>query len=518
MVAVATVLLAVGGVCAAPANAVLDRIFVEEYQVKGARNLSRAEIEEAVYPFLGPSRSKDDVEQARLALENKYQDKGYQAVSVRIPDQPWQDGVIILEVNENPVGRLRVQGARYFLPSRIKSMAPAVGEGKVLEFGEVNREILALNQHADRRVMPSLRAGGTPGTVDVDLRVEDKLPLHGNLELNNRRSANTTALRLNGLLSYDNLWQLGHSVGGSFQVSPGNFDEVSVASGFYSAPVAAVSGMSVRLQGTKQDSAVATVGDLAVAGRGETIGSQLSMSLPGGSGFLQSLSFSFDYKHNEQDIGAGSNATLTGYTYFPLGVTYTAAWMGKGDFTQLSLGPTFSFRGLGSGTFPFDKSRTGADGNFIYVRADLSHTRQLSDDGYEFYGQLQGQVSSKPLVSGEQFGGGGLGTVRGYLEGEVFGDNAVTGRLELRSGSLFAESGKQAEWRMYFFAEGGGVFLLEPLPEQKAEFGLASIGFGSRLQLWKHVHGSFDFGVPLIKQSTTEAHSPRLVFRLWVQM
>ena len=56
--------------------------------------------------------------------------------------------------------------------------------------------------------------------MDIDLNVKDKLPLHGSAELNNRASADTKPLRVNASLSYDNLWQLGHSVGASFQRAP----------------------------------------------------------------------------------------------------------------------------------------------------------------------------------------------------------------------------------------------------------------------------------------------------------
>ncbi len=67
-------------------------------------------------------------------------------------------------------------------------------------FNDVAREIVSLNQMADRRVTPTLKPGVESGTMDVDLNVKDTFPLHGSLESNNRYSANTTPLRLNGSL------------------------------------------------------------------------------------------------------------------------------------------------------------------------------------------------------------------------------------------------------------------------------------------------------------------------------
>jgi len=72
------------------------------------------------------------VEKAASCFGKGYQAKGFQTVSVQIPAQPWQDGSILLEVTEAPVGRLRVHGAQYFLPNEIKAMAPSLAEGKVI--------------------------------------------------------------------------------------------------------------------------------------------------------------------------------------------------------------------------------------------------------------------------------------------------------------------------------------------------------------------------------------------------
>lgn len=496
------------------------RIFIQEYKIKGARQLTRREIEEAVYPYLGPGRTQEDVEKARSALEKAYQGKGYQTTSVQVPAQPWRNGSIILEVAEAPVGQLRVRGSRYFLPSQIRAQAPSMAEGKVINFNEVNQDIIALNQHADQRVTPSLRQGVTPGTVDIDLEVKDSLPLHGSLELNNRYSPNTTQLRLDGAMNYDNLWQLGHSIGGSFQLSPENINQVQVYSGYYSARLPNVNWMSLMVHGTKQDSQVSTLGNLAVGGGGDVVGTQSSITLPGGKDFSNSLSFGFDYKSNNQNVGPSgdTNTTQTSYHYYPFSVTYSGAWVTKAHQTELNLGPCICFRGLGSSEKSFEESRYKCDGSYVYLRGDLSHTHELPK-GFQLYGKIQGQVSDLPLVSGEQFGGGGLGTVRGYLEGEVFGDDALFGRLELRSPSLFNYFGnKSSDWRVYLFTEGGRLWLLDPLPQQQSRFDLASFGAGSEIHFLNHYNGSLDLGVPLISQSPTSALDLLLTFRVWVEL
>ena len=81
-----------------------------------------------------------------------------------------------------------------------------------------------------------------------------------------------------------------------------------------------------------------------------------------------------------------------------------------------------AIREMGSDDAEFDENRHGATGNFAYFRGDLSHTLTLPED-FQVFVKGQGQASDQPLVNSEQFSGGGLGTVRGYLESEELGDN-----------------------------------------------------------------------------------------------
>ena len=108
--------------------------------------------------------------------------------------------------------------------------------GEVLYTPEVQKEISKANENADVKVTPSLSPGTEAGTVDVDLKVEDKLPLHASLEVSNRYSPDTTLLRLNAVVHYDNLWQKDHSLSLQYQVSPEDPNQVEVGAAAYSMP------------------------------------------------------------------------------------------------------------------------------------------------------------------------------------------------------------------------------------------------------------------------------------------
>jgi hemolysin activation/secretion protein len=503
-----------------PANAQASpqperQLYIQEYRVQGAHRLSAIEVEETVYRYLGPGRTTEDVEHARAALEKAYQDKGYQTVSVQIPPQQVRNGVVVLQVIEGQVGRLRVHGSRYFSLDQIKRQAPSMREGVVPNFNDVTRDIVALNQLPDRRITPTLRAGVEPGTVDIDLNVKDTLPLHGSVELNNRNSPNTSSLRINSSISYNNLWQLGHSIGFSFQVAPQRAADAEVFSGYYLARFPGMEWLSFLLQGTKQDSNVSTLGSVAVAGRGEIFGGRAIITLPPGKDFYESLSVGIDWKHFDQRVALGTGTLVTPTTYYPVSAVYTGTWVSQGMETDLNAGVTLGLRGLGSSETEFDTSRFKASGNFFYFRGDLSHTHDLPC-GWQIYGKVQGQIADQPLINSEQIGGGGLGTVRGYYEAEELGDNGIFGTLELRSPSLLGWMGKKGdEWRFYSFVDAGRLTLRNPLPEQTSRFDLMSYGGGTRIQVYDHFNGSLDIGVPLIPGQNTTLHEVRFIFRLW---
>jgi hemolysin activation/secretion protein len=497
------------------------RFFIQEFRVDGGGNLlTREEIESAVYPFMGPYRTPADVEQARAALEQVYRAKGYQTVTVSVPAQHARSGIIHLSVSRGEVARLTVTGSRFFSIDEIKREAPSLEEGQSPNFTQVTHDLVVLNQLSDRKVTPTVRAGEIPGTVDVDLNVKDNFPLHGSLELNNRYSANTTPLRINGSVDYDNLWQIGHGAGFSFQLSPEDLTQVKVFSGYYLAHVPTMDWLTLMVQGTVQDSTVSTLGGIGVVGNGKTVGGRAIITLPALTAFYHSLSLGLDYKaytNLENDRTGTPLVQYSPVSYYVLSAAYSATWIGKGYETDLNASANFSLRGWDSSPEDFAINRFGADGNFIYFRGDLSHTRELPE-GFQAFGKIQAQAANKPLLSSEQFTGGGLGTIRGYLESEDQGDNAILGSMEMRTPSLGDFLGKPVDdWRFYIFGDAGLLTIDDALPEQQESFKLASVGAGTRVKLQNHYNGSFDFGLPLVNSLDTQAYEPRITFRVWAE-
>lgn len=504
----------------------LPKFSVLEYRVEGNTVLPAMAIERAVMPHMGEARSIDDVQQARKALEDAYHDAGYLTVFVDIPEQKVGTGVVVLKVTEGSVERLRVSGSRYYSLGEIKAAVPSLAEGKVPNFEDVQQEMATLARTPGRQVTPVLKPGRTPGKVEVDLKVTDQLPLHADVDLNDRYSANTTHLRLSGNVGYDNLWQLGHKISIGFQVAPEHTQDARVLSATYLMPVGK-SGQALALYGVVSRSNVALAGETTVLGNANILGARWVVPLPvreevsKDNTFYHSLTLGADYKDFKENLLFGADSLQTPISYLPFSLAYNAGQLTPTANTSANLSANFSLRGLADKTIEctpgnyqneFACKRYGAQANYFYLRGEFSRLQKFGED-WALQAKLGGQVTSGPLVSSEQFTAGGMDTVRGYLESEALGDN----------GALFSVEGRRLlSWPVqgglsgdvHAFVEGAYLRNVDVLPGQPVSSHMLSAGLGIRLNSRNGLHIGLELAQPLQTSTYTHSGDTRTHFRL----
>lgn len=467
-----------------------------EYRIEGNTLLPRIEVERAVLAYLGEGKSIKDVELARRSLEKAYHDRGYQTVLVNIPQQEVSAGVVRLAVVEAPVGQLHIAGSRYHSLQIIRSTVPQLQEGEVPDFNQVQKELTQVNRSQDLRVTPVLRASSTPGKVDVDLDVQDELPLHGMLEVDNRYSANTTHLRLIGELSYDNLFQRGQSLSIQYQTAPENPPDAEIWSVSYVIPTS--SGPVIALYAVGSNSNIAAVSDLSVIGKGNIYGLRVIEPLPtSSSDFYHNFTAGIDYKDFKQDVLLqGADVAASPARYPPFTLQYNATWLGAKSSakhgvaatlnarssTTLDLGASFLVRGLGTDATQFAVKRAGASTSYFILHPGLQR-QQLLPGSWSLVAKVDSQIASGPLISNEEYSAGGVDSVRGYTESERLGDSGVTGSVELRTPQLLAKLPRAEQSYLFLFADGARLHVIDPLPGEQASFHLASVGLGLRFKL-----------------------------------
>ncbi len=497
----------------------LPRFDIYQYVVGGNSVLSALAIELAVTPHLGERKTLRDVEAARAALEKAYQSAGYLTVAVSIPEQAVDTGEVALQVVEGEVDRLRVNGAEYTLPSSLKAAVPELAEGKVPNFPVLQAQVAALNRTADARVTPVLKAGALPGTVEVQLDVDDQLPLHGSVELNNRQTPNTTATRLSASLHYDNLWQRHHSVSLTLQAAPERPSDARVASLSYTLPVEPIGSVLslYAVHSRSQFASLANAPGLGLLGNSDTAGLRLSSSFGAGTDMPQTVSAGLDYKDIAQTVMVrGGGSSDSPISYVPLVASYNGSLIDGERLSALDLTLTTGIRGLlGNTDAKFAAKRAGASANFLSVRGGLAHTEPLGR--WALYAKLDVQQSTGPLVPTEQMVAGGADSVRGYLEGEIAGDIGLRTTFELRTPRV-ALGAASSDWRL-----GGLVFVdlarlrtLQAVAPQPRFSSLGGAGLGLRLSAPSGLSLEADLARALVAGDTTRSGDLRLHARaLW---
>ena len=504
---------------------VFDILDILDIQIEGNTVLPRMVVEKIIYPFMGEHKTIDDLETARKMLEQQYKDSGFVTVFVDIPEQDVKEGVVRLSVTEGKVGRLRIKDSRYYSLGRIREAVPSLAEGSVPNFPVVQKEMASLNRSASLRVSPVLRAGTTPGTVDVDLNVKDQSPLYASVELNDRFSPNTSRFRLIGTLRYDNLWQRRHSLNMQYQTSPENLDQVQVFSGTYLMDLGS-SGINLAVYGVHADSNVAVLGDVNVIGKGDIVGTRLVFPLNGLDNYYHSLTLGFDYKNFNQAVQVGTGKLLTPIRYFPMSLHYSGTRQDAGGATQFGLGVNFSTRALSERKIEclpedfedqFECKRHGAQADFIYLRSDLQRQQTLPRD-FILSGKLSVQIANQPLVNNEQFSAGGFETVRGYPESQLLGDNGFQGSVGLQTPRL---PGDLVDWRLLAFVDGAYTRNYMRLSTDLS-YSILSTGVGIRIRAPKGFSGALDFAWPLrdFRNATTNIQTGdmRMHFKLLLEM
>lgn len=487
---------------------------MSEFQVEGNSVLRALDIERAVYAHLGPGRTIKDVEAARASLEKAYHAAGYLTVFVDIPEQSVEGGFVRLRVTEGRVARTRITGSRYYSLGRIRATTPNLAQGAVPHFPSVQDELTTLNKTPDRRVTPILKPGRTPGKVEVELKVDDHLPLHGGIELNDRYSGQTSRLRLAGNLRYDNLWQRDHSLALQFQVSPQETRESKVLSATYTLPVGG-SDAVLALYGLRSRSDVAAVGALNVIGNGSILGARYVRPLPGGPGWFHSLTLGVDRKDfAETVVLLGADSLSTPITYAPFLVQYAATAIDETTLLQWDGSLNFAVRGwLGNDEQAFGDKRFKASAGYAFARLGFSWTRSVSS-WVNFHARADGQAAGGPLISNEQFSAGGSESVRAYRESEALGDDGMRLSAELRIPFGEKSKGPTADTFVAAFIDAASLKVQDPLPGQRSRFHLAGAGVGLRMKSASGFGMALDAARALREGPSTRDGSSRIHFRL----
>ncbi|HME71552.1 MAG TPA: POTRA domain-containing protein [Myxococcota bacterium] len=521
---------------------------ISEFEVVGNTLLSPSRVDKVLEPYIGEGKKISDVQAARDALQKAYDDDGFLTVAVTIPQQTIEAGRVHLQVVEARLGAVNIQndGVHWFSDESIRELTPSLYPGAMLRREDLEKDMTAANANPDRKVRPVLKSGAEPGTVDLDLIVDDQMPLHGTVTLNNDHTPGSPEYRLINELRYGNLWGLEHEFSVFYEFSPiGSFNDVQIVGGSYHAPMpwSARQSLFYYVVYSNTTNGLVTAPGLNALGNGVNMGLRYQVQLPTfglPEGFTHQISFGVDRKDVNNTVASTTEGITTPITYLPFSIDYTGTWSGDQAYAALRLGGSFNRTGLipGDTKENFQANRGGVNpsnpvtGNYGIGSFSLDYTlripallqtvaaghliplpkpdRSFADD-WTFNVRTHGQVATQPLIATEELTAGGVDSVRGYLQSELFADNGIDAQFEIRAPTLHNFFGGYAKENAQFvvFYDAAVLYTLDPGEGQVPKENIEGYGVGVRAGLFDHITVQIFVGIPQVSTISTTADSPR---------
>lgn len=506
----ATFGLALIGTAAAAEDEIVPRFDISSIRLQGNSLLPAAEVERLVAPFLGSRKDFGTLQEAIDAIEAAYKRRGYNLVTVILPEQELEKGVVTMQVIEPVVRGVKLEGNRYYSDESILRLLPTLKIGESPRLNRISENLRAVNENPVRKITLQFRNLERESDLQALLQVKDQKPWKVAINGDNSGSRQSGYYRSGITLQYANLWNRDHIATFNYTTSPDHADKVKIISGSYRIPLYSW-GDTVDLFGGYSDVDNGKIGDVTSGGSGIIGGIRYNLTLPRVGPYEQKLIFGLDYRHYDNTIRLGEtdyNSLAPDHLVHPFSIAYGGSWTDEDVALEGSLGVVHNEPWGGEGTADyfsraFQAVRPGTVADYWAFRYSFNGMLYLPKDWMlRIFGS--GQHTPDRLIPGEQFGLGGSSSVRGYEEREESWDGGFAGSAELYSPDLAQLIGiPGTQFRLVGFYDGGTGYNLRPIPGELKSSYLTSAGAGFRLGIKDWFSFSLDWGYALENSRNT---------------
>ncbi len=196
------------------------RFDIRRFIVEGAALISSTDIDVATAPFVGRGKDFADVQRALEAIERLYAGKGFSAVQVLLPEQELDRGDVRFKVIEARVGKVVVEGNKFFDEANVRASLPSLAPGEAPNVNRIAQSLRVANENPAKQSTALLRGGSEEGTVDAVIRVSDEHPVKYSVTLDNTGTPETGTFRVGFGFQHANLWNRDHAISAQYIMSP----------------------------------------------------------------------------------------------------------------------------------------------------------------------------------------------------------------------------------------------------------------------------------------------------------
>lgn len=445
-----------------------------------------------------------DIERYKQEISNYYLKHCNIHVSVILPEQDCTSGVITLQVIESRVGDISVTGNYWFTKDHYLNYI-TLQPNDLVDRKELVANLNRINSSPWQKADIVYKRGKNPCETDIELVVVDKKPIQFYGGGDNTGFRITQFSRMYVGFNWGNAFNLDQIIAFCYTTSP-DFQSYQSYTLDYSIPLPNDDGLRI-FGGYARTQANNKYIPFAVsAGQSWQVSGRYNYQLPQSLKVNQKFHVGLDYKSTNNDFIVGENTISNLFaTIFQIAAEYDG---------KITLGPHKVYgkiAGYGQpwkfgsiSNIAYESLRPGA--NPLYVLSRGSGTYAYNEDNhneFSFKVRVMGQVASTSLLPIEQYGLGGINSVRGYVAREVNVDNAIVVNLDIQTPKtslirLVSNKDRNIDKLsgVVFFDVGNG-WLNSTVENQPYYYFLAGTGPGIRYDIANNIYALFDLGIRL---------------------
>jgi hemolysin activation/secretion protein len=475
-------------------------IEVDGFEVLGSTIFSDEELEDLLSSFINRPLSFAELLQARSAVTEYYNERGYITTGALIPPQTLENGIVKIQVVEGGLEEIQVSGTNRLSPNYIRSRLERAGQ-KPVNIEELLEalQLLQLNPLIEN-LSAELSAGTRTGENLLEVQIEEARAFGAEFKIDNGRSPSVGTFRQEINLNHGNLFGFGDAFGVAYARTEGSdqwdFD--------YTFPINSRNG-TLNFSHSRTSSEIIEPPFDRVDIEAKSRTSEVTFRQP----FLETPTREFALGLTA--ARRSSQTSLLGVD-FPLspgadddGETRISALRFFQEWTERSSRQVLAARSqfsLGVGWFDATVNSSEPDSRFLTWRGQVQWLRVLGGQTGDPRGAatllLRGDVQLSPeaLVPLEQFGLGGFESVRGYRQDALLADNGAFASAEVRL-PLYRTRGREFMVHLAPFVDVGTAWNSDGQQNPDSNT-LVSVGMGLQLQLSDKLRARVDWGVPLV--------------------
>ncbi len=437
--------------------------------------------------------------QASSAITQLYIDRGYITSGAYIPPQTLTGGVVKIQIVEGKIEDIRITGTRRLNPNYVRSRL-ALTTSQPLNRKRLLEALQLLQQNPlIQNLSADLSASIHPGISILSVKVTEAKSFSTQVVLDNGRSPSVGSFRRRLQLNEANLLGFGDGL----SIGYTNTDGSNSLDASYTLPLNPRNGTLSFNYGNTSSNVIErpfNILDITSASRYYELTFRQPLVQTPTQEFAVGLTAS--RRESEASFNPGGfgrigfpspGANIKGDTRISA-LRFFQEWTSRNSRQVIAARSQFS---LGIGGFDATINSNSPDSRFFSWDGQAQWVRLLAADTLLLV-RANIQIADRPLVPIEQFGLGGLGSVRGYRQDLLLADNGFFATAELQYPIL-----RFPQWRGVLqivpFVDVGTTWnnSQPDIPDRNPNT-LAALGLGLQMRLANDFTARLDWGIPLV--------------------